>query len=318
MLPNFFVIGAAKSGTTSLHDYLGQHPQICMSVVKELNFFSFLGTSPEFNGPDLAFDGSFLRDRRQLGKYGRLIASWKDYERQFDHARDEIAIGESSVSYMYFAEAARNIKENIPEPKFVAILRNPVDRAFSKYCQYVRDAREPLRDFDQALAAEDDRKRDNWPPAWFYKDRGFYCRQLKVYYDLFDRQQIHIALYEDFCADPKGVCREIFHFLGVDQAFEIDDRERRNVSRSGMVARNPALHRLIMEPNLVSNLVRRVTPGPLLKHVRRAALALSMARQREDERPVLRAKTRESLKRLFKDDIEQLSMLIGKDLRHWL
>ena len=318
MLPNFFVIGAAKSGTTSLHDYLGQHPQIYMSPVKEPNFFSFLGNPPDFNGPNLASEGPILKDRLHREKYAYSIVDWKAYEHLFARAGEAAAIGESSVSYMYFPDAARNIKAHVPDPRFVAILRNPVDRAFSKYKQFVRDASEPLSSFDLALAAEDERKRENWSPTWFYKDRGFYCRQLRRYYDLFGRDRIFVTLFDDFSADPKQVCRQIFDFLGVEPSFEIDDEEQHNVSGSNLAPRNVAMHYLIMRPNPISNAVRQFTPAPLLKHVRRAALLFAMKPQHDSERPILRAETRESLKRLYRQDIEQLSSLIGRDLRHWL
>jgi len=202
--PNFFVIGAAKSGTTSLYNYLAQHPDIYMSPVKEPNYFSFLGEPPNFSGPPANTDNSFFRDRLRREKYEFSVTSLRDYEQLFSGVRGETAIGESSVSYLYFPAVANRIKERVPSAKLIVILRNPVSRAYSKYQQFRRDASEPLVSFAEALAAEPGRIRKNWSPTWFYADRGFYYRQLRTYYELFERNQIHISLYEDFCSNPRG------------------------------------------------------------------------------------------------------------------
>ena len=131
---------------------------------------------------------------------------------------------------MYFPDSARRIQQLVPDARIVAVLRNPVERAFSKYLQMRRDRAEPLDQFAAAVAAEAKRKGEGWAPTWLYMDRGFYSRQLKPYLELFERRQIHVILYEDLRHDPKGCLREIFAFLQVDPDIEVDTGQHHNVS----------------------------------------------------------------------------------------
>ena len=125
-----------------------------------------------------------LLDRLKREKYEYSITDPAAYRQLYSRARGEQAVGESSVSYMYFRQAVTRLKEQVPDAKLMAILRNPVDRALLKYLQFRRDASEPLVRFEDALAAEPERMRSNWSPTWFYVDRGFYYRQLRPYFDL--------------------------------------------------------------------------------------------------------------------------------------
>ena len=135
-LPNFLIIGAAKSGTTALYRYLYDHPEIYMSERKELHYFSYPETSKLTKGPHT---------------YKRLsVSTLAEYMTFFDGARDEIAIGEASPSYLYLPGTAERIYQLLPNVKIIAILRNPVERAFSAYMHARRDKWEPIPDFAQS------------------------------------------------------------------------------------------------------------------------------------------------------------------------
>ena len=209
-LPNFLVIGAAKSGTTSLYHYLREHPQIYMSPVKEPEFFSYMGEKIDRRDPRLA-PAIFA------------ITEWKDYEALFKNVRNETAVGEASPGYIYSPEAPKRIKQFLPQAKLIAVLRNPVARAYSHFTMRLNKSSdivvEPVRDFEEVLKAEESRIRDGWLAGWHYKRRGFYYEQLKRYFDLFDRSQIQIYLYEDLEENTLKVVRGLYQFLGVEDRF---------------------------------------------------------------------------------------------------
>ena len=121
IMPNFLIVGAAKAGTTALHEYLQQHPQIYMTPTKETNFLAFEGEVLNFHGPG---DES-LQDFS--------ITDLKTYQAEFQQVTNELAIGEACPSYLYLPKAAKRIKQYIPDTRLIAILRNPVERAYANF-----------------------------------------------------------------------------------------------------------------------------------------------------------------------------------------
>jgi hypothetical protein len=229
-LPNFIILGAAKAGTTALYHYLTQHPQIYMSPLKETNYFALAGQQLNFCGPG---DNDYVN---------RLsITSREAYCSQFQGARDEIALGEASPLYLYHPLAAERIQHEVPEAKLIAILRNPIDRAYSAFLHLVRDHRETTRDFSEALALEEERIAANWEHIWHYVSMGRYYDQVKRYYDRFDRDQIWVLIYRDLRSDPRGVLRDTFRFVGVDESFVPDMSTRYNEASLPLEQRPPLL-----------------------------------------------------------------------------
>ena len=172
-MPNFLVMGAAKCGTDSLCNYLGQHPEIYMCSNREPNFFVVEGQS------DIPYCGP--GDRAVLESFDMWVSTLDRYQSLFSEVTTEKAIGEGTTWYIYVDEAPARIQRHIPHAKLIAILRNPVDRAYSAYTMLLRDGRETIGDFAHALAAEEDRTRRNWEPIWHYVKMGFYTSQLKRY-----------------------------------------------------------------------------------------------------------------------------------------
>lgn len=191
-MPNFLVIGAGKGGTTALHRYLQQHPEIFMSRRKELRFFPFENQRPDYRGPGDALDVS------------TVTTTIDDYRAHFAAAEGYPARGEASPVYLYLPRSAERIKHYLPEVKLVAILRHPAERAYSQYLMMRKWNGEKLN-FTEALAAEDQRVADGWGHRWHYRRRGFYATQLKSYFDLFKREQLRIYLYEDYLDDAVGL-----------------------------------------------------------------------------------------------------------------
>lgn len=285
-MPNFLIIGAQKAGTTALHRYLDQHPEVYMSPVKETNFFALEGKRLDFCGP---------RDRDVLER-SENVASMTDiegYRRLFGGVAGEKAIGEASPLYLCSPEAPGRIRRYVPEAKLVAVLRNPVERAYSGFLMMRACGREPIADFASALREEGRRAKDNWEHSWHYKRMGFYHTQLKRYYDAFDRGQIRVYLHEDLDADTLGTLQNLFGFLGVDGTFVPDVSVRHNVSG---VRKNGASPAPPGEPDpLSAGLEERDILGPHPPPEVRSWLAAE-----------------------YREDIRKLQDLIQRDLSGWL
>jgi len=297
MMPNFLVIGAAKSGTTSLYYYLRQHPEVYMSPIKEPHFFSFEGEQTDFRGPG---------DQEAARLYIKDIKSYCDL---FQKASREKAIGEASNSYIYYPKAAQRIKLHIPQARLIAILRNPIDRAFSSFLHLVRDSREFVLNFREALELEEKRIKDNWFPLWHYKQRGFYYQQLKYYYQLFDSSQIKIELYDDLQSNPLALLKDLFNFLDVDTSFVPNISATYNVS---VIPKYKFVYEFLKNPNFVKNPLKLLFPpkirGPLKQSILNSTLY----------RPELTVELRKELAEIYQDDILKLQGLIQRDLSHWL
>lgn len=301
-MPDFLMIGAAKCGTDALYSYLSQHPQVYMSPNKEPMFFVAEGQG------DIPYCGP--GDREGLEYWDSWITTLDRYQALFADASAEQTVGEASTWYIYDERAPLRIRQHVPHARLIAVLRNPVDRAYSAYTMLIRDGRETIRDFRVALAAEDERVRANWEPMWHYQRMGLYFAQLKRYYDLFDPEQIRVVLYDDFNKRPGDVLRELFGFLEVDDQFEPDTSSRANVS---MVPKNATYHRLIAGQNPLKSAIKSMLPPGLRWRIKSRLIAPNLTRPTP-----LTPEMRCQLVNTFRPDILQLQDLIKRDLSTWL
>ena len=300
-MPNFLIIGAEKSGTTALWHYLNQHPQIYMSPVKEPQFFAYENQDINFRGPG------------PLSKSSLPVTQLSQYEALFSNACNQFkAVGEVSPSYLYSPLAPERIKSYIPDVKLIAILRNPVDRAYSRFMHLIRDEREKHTNFDEALQQEEWRIKNNWWPDFYYKRNGNYHQQLLRYYDLFDHNQIRVYIYEEFSADPVSTVQDIYDFLNVDNQFVPNTSLRPNTSG---IPKNKLIHKLLRELNRLRPLIEPIVPETLKQQILSRAQHI---RARNLSKPKLSADIRKRLKAFFKSDILELSTLIDRNLSVWL
>jgi len=312
-LPNFFVAGAPTSGTTSLHHFLGQHPQIFMSPIKEPTFFA---------AADMRSRADFLRnikrDQDALREYLEgpqtaparyWITEWDDYIKLFRNARDEIAIGESSVSYLWLPSAAPALRSRLPDARLIFVLRNPADRLFSWYLMMLdRDPRLTFRAwFLEAQRAGGDGGPSVGRRYTLPLDGGWCATHLQRFFDSFPRAQVRVYLYEAFHADARAVLRNMFAFLGVDPDWPIDVSSRHNETA---VLRFPMLDRL--GRRIMGNVsLTAWLPAPASRalreiyRVRRRSFAMD-----PDERRMVTD--------CYRDDILRTGDLIGRDLSAWL
>jgi len=299
-MPNFFLIGAQKAGTTSLYSYLKQHPQIYMSPIKEPFFFDH----------EIDSRGEVVRE-----KFGGPVtphvkfADIREYRTLFRGVSGEKAIGEASVLYIYAPGTAERIKRYVPEAKLIALLRNPADRAYSAFLHAVRIGREPLTDFAQALREEDDRIWYNWHYQFHYRNRGLYYAQLKRYFEVFGREKVGVWLYEDLSNDPIGVVQSVLRFLGVNDTFTPDISRKHNPSR---IPKSEFARFTIRLMNTTLPVVSKVSP-PASEGFRQLVNSRILA-----ESPPIDPEIRKQLREGYRKDILKLQELIGRDLSVWL
>lgn len=317
VFPTFIIIGAAKSGTSALHSYLQQHPQVFMSQAKETNFFACLDADePTFD----TIPVQAVVDRREESRVRfrtsmqRSIRTWSDYEELFDAGKNALAIGESSPFYLYNPECAKRIRKHLPEVRLIAILRNPIDRAYSHFLHYRRDGIEKHETMDAALADEDTSVDDVWWGMRHYVRAGFYSKQVQRYYEQFSEDQLLVLLYDDLKKDTAGTIRQIFGHIGVDTTFQPETSAWHNVSG---IPKNRFLHELLSRPNQLKQALKKVLPDGL-----RTAIAgtefVSRLRMSNLKRDSLPQDTRVRLKEIYVDDILELQDILHRDLSAWL
>ena len=212
MKPNLFIVGQPKSGTTALHQFLGQHPEIYMSSIKEPHFFcaDFHLESDRFYGKQRFFD---LRNESA-------------YLQLFSKAKDVKIAGESSTNYLYSQVAAEKIHNFNPDAKIIIILREPANFLYSLHSHYVKFTEENEPDFLTALALETRRKQEQFlssrvtsPSYLYYSQRVQYYQQVKRYCDRFSPEQIKVIIFEEFKSENERIFREVLEFLGVESSF---------------------------------------------------------------------------------------------------
>ncbi len=297
-LPNFLIIGAAKSGTTAIYAYIKQHPEIFMSTPKELRYFSYSGPYLENLSEDHIHRG---------------VTTLEEYQGHFSDVKSQKIIGEASPMYLYWPGTADRIKETLPGVRMLAILRNPVDRAYSSYMHAIRDWREPAGSFKAALKLEQERIDAGWGILWHYKNAGFYFKQLTRYHEIFDPDKVKVVLYDDLVSNPLALIEDIFTFLEIDQAFKPDIRSRPNVSG---FPKNPRFHefmnRLFQKDNPIKRISRKLFPETLRRNV------MEKMRGPNLEKRVMPQDIRAELMNTYYDDIKSLEKLIHRDLTKWL
>ena len=289
-LPNFFILGAAKAGTTSLHYYLQQHPHIFLSKVKEPHFFD----------SDLS--------------YAEGIHTY--VSRHFAGSQAFPARGEATPAYFHRHEKVipRMLKAfGESPPRFVLILRNPVERAWSHYLDRRRTCME-IETFERALVLEETRLRQN-PDNWvsYYSD-GLYSKQLAAWFQNFSRRRFLVILNEDLKTRPYELVTEICSFL------EVNDRPIVDVSKRMNVASQPK-SRWLMETLNRPFLLRKSMKYLLSRHARRRLLNYireQNLRPHNGAAPKMIAETEALLRIQYADDLMRLQEMIGRDLTSWI
>jgi hypothetical protein len=293
--PDFFIVGAPKTGTTSLHQYLRQHPGIFMPELKEVKYF---GTDRQpRHTPKLTLD---------------------EYLALFREAPPGVRVGEASVGYLRSSSAAREIAEFAPGAQAIVMLRDPVEVMHALHSELVFLGVEDLTDFGDAVAAEPDRRAGrripaniNNPRGLFYREAVAFAEQLERWFEALGRDRVHVIVFDDFKADTAAAVRATFRFLGVDDAFE----PSLAIANPAKVARSRLIQRVLSSPpGWIRGVARRVMPRTSRKRLYRAVMRLNArAQARREMDPQLRARLAADLA----PEVARLGELIGRDLSHW-
>lgn len=309
MLPNFLVIGAPKAGTTSIHEYLREHPDVFMSPIKEPHFFCYPSLDSA-HGEDSALNP--LSEAERAEQAAKLPENLAWYEGLFEGAKGERAVGEVSPQYLGYPNAPKHIHRYIPNAKLIAILRDPAELAYSGYLHAVRDGRGTREEFEAAIEAVLREGYDGVIRDEIYRNLhfGFYHAHLARYHALFPSENLHVCFFDDFKNDACAVMQAMYRFLGVDNSFQPDTGAQYNVS---VVPRNVGLYRYFTSANPLIRFGKRAAPHSL----RVAAMNLRnhlLARKKPEMEPALRKK----LVAIYREDTLRLQKQLQRDLSHWL
>jgi len=294
-LPNFICVGAQKAGTTTLHDILKQHPDVCLPKEKETHFF---------------INGKY--------NYSKGI---KWYEKTFfSHCKCEKLIGEITPAYMYLDYIPQRLYEEIgKDVKLIFILRDPVDRAYSQYLMNKRSQLEDLT-FEDALKQEENRmKKDEFSKLIFsYKDRGKYTEQIENLLKFFPKKNMFFIIFEtDFLQNKKETLDKLCDFLDIDQ-YEFNTNIKSNPASA---TRFPFLIHLLYKDKY--SFLRK--PFKLLMLSQRYRNRIKEKLRNSDFivgkpykiKPKMNLETKKTLKMFFLQERIKLQNLIGRDLSHW-
>ncbi len=302
-LPDFFIVGNAKSGTTALYSMLRRHPQIFMPDSKEPWFFA-----------------EELHERTPPRPEG-APRTLEQYEDWFAGAEPGQRVGEATPLYLWSRTAASRIAEVRPDARIVAILREPASFLRSLHMQFVESYVETENDFAKALALEPDRREGRriprytyWPQALLYSDHVRYVEQLRRYHAVFPREQVLVLIYDDFKADNDAVVREVLRFLDVDDAYDVGSVQANPSVRARSGALNDAVHALSVGRGPVSQTLRRAVKAVTPTSARRRAVRAAKRRVLYADPGPPDERLMAELRRTYAPEVAALSEYLGRDL----
>jgi len=301
-MPDFLIIGAPKAGTTALHAALAQHPEVFVSNPKEPKYWLCDDAPPpSWNGPG---------DRHSQQEW-----TWRraEYEALFEGAAAGQVRGESTPFYLWSRGAHRRIAENLPDVRLIAVVRDPIDRAYSNWMHLWSDGLETESDFERTFALQQDRIDRGWAPLWRYVDLGRYGDQLAHLYRYVDPERVLVLRYRTVVDDPRAAVDRACRFLGISQGLigSIPRDNSREFVEPGW------------RPRLIGPVVRtgaRLGQFAPPEVWRKASVPIvaKLATPGENHRPHLAPEVRQRLLPYFAEDIGLLSKLTGEDFGDWL
>lgn len=302
-IPDFFIVGHSKSGTTALYEMLRQHPQIYMPDNKEPWFFA-----------------DELHERTPPRPEG-TPQTLEEYLALFDDARPEQRAGEATALYLWSHTSARRIAEVQPDARIIAILREPASFLRSLHLQFIQTYVETENDLRKALALEPARREGRsvprytyWPKALLYSEHVRYVEQLRRYQEFFAPEQMLVLIYDDFRRDNEETVRRVLRFLDVDDSVRVDALEANPTVRARSQRLSELVHAVSVGRGPLSLAVKEGVKAFTSKRMRQAVLEETKRRivysdpGPPDEQLML------ELRRRYKGEVEAISDYLGRDL----
>jgi Sulfotransferase domain len=290
--PDFLIIGAPRSGTTSLYKYLQAHPDIFMPKTKEPHYF----------GADLQRPG--------------YVKSHEQYLDLFLSARPSQRTGEASAWYLYSQRAAGEIARAIPDCRIIVILRNPIDFMYSLHHHLIWEGSEDIRSFETALGVEAARRRGDcipngvsFPERLQYRKAAKFAEQLERYLHSFPEENVNGVLLEELASDPTNTYSGLLRFLDLDDSF----RPEFAVHNIAHEPRSERAQRVLRQtPQGLRSVGRALVPRRLRRRLR-----LGMVYANLRYRPIapLRSDLRRELEAEFEAEVSQIEAILGREVR---
>jgi hypothetical protein len=303
-LPDFFIVGHAKSGTTALYEMLRRHPQIFMPEEKEPWFFA-----------------DDMRARFTPPMAGLAPETLEQYLALFTAATPQQSAGEASSSYLWSRTAAANIAAVQPQARIIAILREPSSFLRSLHLQLLQTHVEVEKDLRKALALEAARRegrqiprRSHRPQLLLYSDHVRYVEQLRRYHELFGRERVLVLIYEEFRRENEATVRNVLRFLGVDDRAPVEVTKANPTVRMRSQQLDDLVHAVSVGRGPVSRAAKATVKSLTPERVRRRALRLTQRRVVHGAPPADDAELMVELRRRFKPEVAALSDYLGRDL----
>jgi hypothetical protein len=302
-LPDFFIVGHGKSGTTALYEMLRRHPQIYMPANKEPWYFA-----------------TELRERTPPRPEG-TPQTLAEYCELFAAAAPEQRAGESSTLYLWSHTAAARIAEVAPDARIIVLLREPASFLRSLHMQFVETYVEEQADLRTALALEDARRAGRkiprytyWPQTLLYSEHVRYVEQLRRFRELFGPERMLVLIYDDFRADNEATVRQVLRFLEVDDAVALEASE----ANPTVSVRSQRLHHLVHALSVGRGPISRVAKAGLKRvmprRLRREAVRATKERLLYTAPPAPDEALMSELRRRFKPEVVALSEYLGRDM----
>jgi hypothetical protein len=291
--PDFFIVGAPKSGTTALYSYLTGHPNVGMSKDKEPQFFA-----------------------SDIVGHQRRSATLAQYLSNFDHAAGKSRIGEASPVYLASRRAPREILDFNRTAQIVVIVRNPIDVIHALHNQQVFTGMEHITRFELAV---DSQQMRYWQSGPFrgepvlqlgYRETTRFSEQIQRYFDAFGRERVHVILFDDFASAPGIAYENVLAFLGLRS----DGRRNFKIINANKRMRSPAVQKQLRRLSKILWRLERSFPT-LCREVRTMAARLNYV---YELRPAIEAEFRQRLEMEYAPEVRNLGRLIGRNLDHWL
>lgn len=282
--PNFLLIGAPKTGSTSVARYLSEHPDIFIPEQKELFYFikdSLLKVSKADPMYDALMKHAVIQSYQYYGIFDRSSKRMK---------------GEATVHYLYHHdEVIPRVKAELGDIKIILLLRDPVKRAFSNYNYQQRGQ---TCSFEEALELESKRKENGYNSFWFYKEVGLYSKPVRHYLEEFS--EVRVCLFDDLKENPAKVMRDLYEFLEVDSSYLPDTTQVHNKTN---VPKNKLWHKIIHAKHKLG--INLHLPDNLRR----------LFYEQSDRK--LKTQTESKLRTFYKEDLQIVENLIGRDLKKW-
>jgi hypothetical protein len=281
--PNFFIVGAPKSGTTNISYYLMQHPDVFMPDNLEPYYFARLDVPKNFKR--------------------KIISDESKYLDLFKKSKNCKAIGESSPVYMYCPHSAEDIKKKNPESKIIISLRNPIEITYSEYFSLKFMGFDNNLSFNELLDLSEEQMSKGEFNIDSLLESGFYSKHIKRFQEIFPKEQIKIIIFDDYIKNTIPTIKSILSFLDIKKQIDFS----KSAQGAYKIPTN-SVSKLILNNSVIRDVSKRIIPTVSRQKFGEKFLV------KESKRPELKQKDRQRLQKIFKNDVEDLEKLLGEKL----